>query len=53
VIDPITADDAINEQIIGQMFGDDWPTKLPEALAARLLDAAQERPSPKGCRSPP
>jgi glyoxylase-like metal-dependent hydrolase (beta-lactamase superfamily II) len=26
VIDAITADDAIKDQIIGPMFGDDWPT---------------------------
>jgi glyoxylase-like metal-dependent hydrolase (beta-lactamase superfamily II) len=26
VIDTITADDAIKDQIIGPMFGDDWPT---------------------------
>jgi glyoxylase-like metal-dependent hydrolase (beta-lactamase superfamily II) len=27
VIDTITADDAIKDQIIGPMFGDEWPTK--------------------------
>ncbi len=26
VIDTITADDAMKEQIVGPMFGDDWPT---------------------------
>jgi glyoxylase-like metal-dependent hydrolase (beta-lactamase superfamily II) len=27
VIDTITADDALKDQIVGPMFGDDWPTK--------------------------
>jgi glyoxylase-like metal-dependent hydrolase (beta-lactamase superfamily II) len=44
VIDTIAADDALKDQIIGPMFGEDWPaSRLDQASLASAHPAARGR----------